>query len=88
MAIMALLGGLVWLLARKLNGGGRLAAAPPPTQLERERRLNSDLEAALSCGNGPMWDAVSEECRRIGRPDLPGHVLDKFPHCAGRLNRP
>lgn len=45
------------------------------------------LEAALSYGDKQMWDRVSEECRRVGRPDLPEHMRKKRPEDAERFDR-
>lgn len=53
----------------------------------REKWLNSALQAAGGDGDRRRWDALSEECRRIGRPNMPGNVLRKFPHWEERLNR-
>ncbi len=82
-----LLGGFLYLLAKKLSDGGQPAPTLPPVRREHADRLKILLEQALSYGNKPMWDEVSEECRRIGRPDLPGHVRDAFPPLAESFDR-
>jgi hypothetical protein len=84
----AVVGGVYLVLARKRSGYQPSPAAVPPTYLLDVKRLDSDLQSALLYGNGPRWDEVSEGCRKIGRPDLPGHVSGKLPELEQRLNWP
>lgn len=80
----AMLAGAV-LLATILRGGSQISTTLPLTRREYEDRLANFLEQALSYRNRQMWDEVSEECRRIGREDLPGHVRKKYPELADWL---
>lgn len=80
------LGGL-YLIAKRGAAMPRPLPPRPPTTREYHDRLAHLLEAAASQGNRPMWNEVSEECRRAGRGDLPGHVRKRWPELAERLDR-
>ncbi len=84
--IAATLGGL-FLLARKRAGSRQPVPPPPPTARQYHDRLANRLEQALSYGDKRIWDEVSEECRKAGRPDLPGLMRKKRPEWAERLDR-
>jgi hypothetical protein len=84
--IAVALGG-VFLLARKRSGDDQPTLSPPLTKREYEDRLANLLEHALSYRDRPMWDKVSEECRKAGREDLPGRVRRKFPALAESFDR-
>lgn len=71
------LGGL-HLLARRRTASPR-PVPRPPTAREYYDRLANHLEVALFEGNRPMWDEVSEKCRRAGRPELPGLKRGEWP---------
>jgi hypothetical protein len=87
LAIAALLGvGGMLLLTRK-QGASQPTFTLPLTRREYADRLANDLEVALSYGDKQMWDQASEECRRIGREDLPEHLREKWPEWAERLDR-
>lgn len=79
--------GLNRLLERGRAAMPRPLPPRPPTTREYHDRLAHLLEVAASHGNGPMWDEVSEECRRADRGDLPGHVRKRWPELAERLDR-
>lgn len=86
LAIVIVVGSLV-LLVRQQAKGYQQVPPPPLTAREYEDRLANHLEAALFNGNKRVWDEVSEECRRVGREDLPQHLRNKWPHQAELLDR-
>jgi hypothetical protein len=64
------------------------ATAPPPlNRREYADWLANGLVISLSYGDWRMWDGVFEECRHIGRGDLPGHMRDKHPFWAEQMDR-
>jgi hypothetical protein len=83
--IAAALGG-VFLLARKRAGNRQSIPPPPLTTRQYHDRLANHLEVALAHGNKPLWDEVSEECRNVGREDLPEHMRKKWPEWAERID--
>ena len=86
LAITMALGGL-YLLAKKRAGSSQPPPPPPPTLLQYHNQLVNRLEAALSYGNKGTWNKVSEECRKAGRPDLPGLMRKRRPEWAKLLDR-
>lgn len=74
-----------FLLSRKRTGNPR-PAHPPLTARQYHDRLANGLECTLAYGHRPLWKRVSAECRRGGREDLPGHMREKFPELAERLD--
>ena len=38
-------------------------------------------------GDNGMWSEVSEQCRKVGREDLPEHIRKKWPQQAELLDR-
>lgn len=79
--------GSVFLLATKRAGGGSPIPPPSLTPRQDDDRLANWLVYALSYGDKPEWDKVSEKCRKVGREDLPGHVREKNPELAEQFDR-
>ncbi len=84
--IAVALGGL-FLLARKRAENNAPILRPSLTPRQYEDRLANGLECALAYGNKPLWDEISEECRKVGGEDLPVHMREKWPEWAERLDR-
>ncbi len=82
----ATLSGL-FLLARNRAGSSQPPPPPPLTARQYHDWLAHQLEVTLSYGNKPMWDEVSEKCRRAGREDLPGLMRKRRPDWAERIDR-
>lgn len=85
-AAAASLGGY-FLLTRRRSGGSPPTPSQPLNTRQYHDRLANLLEVAASHGNRPMWEEVSEECRRAGREDLPEHVREQWPEWSERLDR-
>jgi hypothetical protein len=81
----AAVGGGFW-LAKKQSGGSQQVQPLTLTPRQYVYRLAILLEQALSYDHKPMWYALSDECRRVGREDLPGHVREKHPVLAERFD--
>jgi len=79
--------GAIFLLARRWPGYRRTIPPLPLTTRQYHDRLANHLEVALFYGNKLLWDEISEECRKVGREDLPQHIRQQWPEQAERLDR-